>query len=110
MKYLILVTMLSTLNANAIELHAYKDTATNNVTLSDSSVEQVWSSNTPACLKDGSKILGVNKTFKEKRLGYRDCSNGVAATRKASALGYKVTVIKLSELSDKKIKEVLSRN
>lgn len=97
------------LSSFAIELQAYKDSSTNDVVLTDASVEKVWSTNEPACLKDGSKILGVNKTFKSLGLGYRDCSNGKAALRKHKALGYKVTVIKLAELSDSMIKQVLKK-
>lgn len=96
--------------AQAIELQAYKDGSSEGITLSDASVESAWASNTPACLKDGSKILGVNREFKAKGLGYRDCSMGEGATRKHKALGYKVTVIKLSELSDGMIRKVLKVN
>lgn len=110
MKPFITIMLLGlSLNSFALELHAYKDTGSNNVTLSDKSVEDAWNTNAPACLKDGSKILGVNKVFKSMGLGYRDCSQGVAAKRKHKALGYSVTVIKLSELSDAKIKEVLKK-
>ena len=110
MKNLVMIAfILGALNVSAIELQAYKDTSTGDVTISDSAVESTWSSNTPACLKDGSKILGVNKVFKSMRLGYRDCSNGNAAMKKHKALGYKVTVIKLAELSDAKIREVLKK-
>lgn len=112
MKKLIFVLAIASIvnTSFGMELQAYKDTSTNNVTLSDSSVESVWASNAPACLKDGSKILGVNKAFKASRLGYRDCSNGEAAKRKHNALGFKVTVIKLAELSDNKIREVLKKS
>ena len=104
---LALVTL--SMNVMALDLQAYKDGETNGVILNDSSVEQVFPSNTPVCLKDGSKILGVNKEFKKLALGYRDCSNGISATRKHKALGYKVTVIKLAELSDNMIKQVLGK-
>lgn len=110
MKSLISIVLFTVaFNSHALELNAYKDGSSNTVTLSDSAVESAWASNTPACLKDGSKILGVNKEFKNKGLGYRDCSNGEAATRKHKALGYKVTVIKLAELSDNMIRSVLKK-
>lgn len=108
---ILLTAMVLTLSLNVMsaELLAYKDGTSNAITITDSSFETVFAANSPACLKDGSKILGVNKAFKSMGLGYRDCSNGVANLRKSKALGYKVTVIKLAELSDKKIKEVLTR-
>lgn len=110
MKSLFTIALITlSVSAFSMDLQAYKDGSSNTVTLSDSSVEQVWASSTPACLKDGSKILGVNKEFKNKGLGYRDCSNGQAAIRKHKALGYNVTVIKLAELSDQKIREVLKK-
>lgn len=111
MKFLLIASVLlaSITSVSAMELNAYKDSSTGDVILSDSSVEAAWASTAPACLKDGSKILGVNKAFKSMTLGYRDCSNGKAALRKHKALGFKVTVIKLAELSDAKIKEVLKK-
>lgn len=110
MKSLIAIIALTTMfNVHAIELQAYKDSATQVVTLSDAAVEKAWALNAPACMKDGSRILGVNKSFKSLGLGYRDCSNGIAAARKHKALGYKVTVIKLAELSDNMIRQVLKK-
>jgi hypothetical protein len=110
MKSLITIALLTvSMSSFAIELQAYKDGTTSTVTLADASVESAFASNTPVCLKDGSKILGVNKEFKAKGLGYRDCSNGAAAVRKHKALGYKVTVIKLAELSDTMIRNVLKK-
>ncbi len=110
MKNLIVsIVLLGSLSVNAAELLAYKDGSSNAITITDSSFESVFSSKSPACLKDGSKILGVNQAFKSMRLGYRDCSNGAANVRKQNAMGYKVTVIKLAELSDKKIKEILTK-
>lgn len=95
--------------AHAMELLAYKDTATMTVRYPDAEVERIWSASTPACLKDGARLLGVNKAFKQARLGYRDCSQSANARIKQKALGFEVAVIKLTELSDAKIKQVLNR-
>jgi hypothetical protein len=102
-----IVLSLLTVNVYAIELLAYKDGSTGSVILQDAAVDKAWAAG-PACLKDGSRIIGVNKLFKEKGLGYRDCSNG-KVVRKHKALGYSVAVLKLEELSDVKIKQVLGK-
>lgn len=107
--FIALVTLGTINTVSAMEMLSYKSTTSNTVTLADSAVESAWSANTPACLKDGSKILGVNKAFKEMALGYRDCSQGDGAVKKHKALGFSVTVIKLAELSDAKIREVLKK-
>lgn len=90
--------------AFSIDLLAYKDNAGNFI-YQDATIEKLWSSNEPTCLKDGSTLLGVNKAFKSKSLKYADCSNG-KVTRKHKALGYKVNVIKLDQLSDKMIQQI----
>ena len=105
---LVLVSVMS-LNASALELNAYKSTTTNIVKIDDAAVEKVWAATQPACLKDGSKIIGVNKAFLSQKLGYRDCSSSDAAKEKARMMGYSVTVIKLVELSDAKAKQVLGK-
>lgn len=96
--------------AHAIELLAYKSSSSKIVKLDDASVEKVWASATPTCLKDGSKILGVNKAFKTKKLGYRDCSSSESAIEKQRMLGYEVTVIKFTELSDNLAKKIAKVN
>ena len=104
--FLVLVLFAVATNASAIELRAYKSTTSSVVTIDDASLEKLWASSQPACLKDGSKIMGVNKAFTDKRLGYRDCSKGIGATKKHNALGYSVAVVSVSELSDAMIKKV----
>ena len=106
---IILVTMLGAYSAQAVTLHAYKSTSSKIVKIQDSEVNKVFSDGyaSPACLKDGSKIIGVNKAFKAKTLGYRDCSTSDAAKAKQQALGYEVIVIKLEQLSPSLMKKVL---
>ena len=99
--------VLVSMQVQAIELLAYKDTAANTIRYPDAEVERIWSAAKPACLKDGAKLLGVNKAFKAARLGYRDCSTSANARIKQQAMGFEVAVIKLTELSDAKIKQVL---
>ena len=93
--------------AHALELQSYKSTSSSITKISDSAVESLWASNTPACLKDGSKILGVNKAFTSKKLVYRDCSTSDDVKEKHKALGYEVAVVRLAELSQAKIKQVM---
>lgn len=100
------VLMVVVKNVHAIELQAYKSTGSSIVKLQDSAVESVWASTEPACLKDGSRIMGVNAAFKSKNLKYGDCSNSDAAKEKARMKGYTVTVIKFTELSDAMAKTV----
>lgn len=107
---LIASLILSTSVVYGMDLLSYKGTGTKLHSYNDTEIESLWSSSKAVCLKDGAKIIGVNRKFKEMRLGYRDCSNGEAAERKAKALGYEVIVVKLAELSDNKIKSVLSKN
>lgn len=94
------ITLLLTLNASAIELLSYKNTNTNVSKISEAALSTVWESGTPACIKDGSKLLGVNKAFKAKNLGYRDCSSSDKAREKQRMLGYKVVKINFTELPD----------
>lgn len=92
--------------ASALELHSYKsNVATVNYT--DAQVESMWTSKTPACIKDGSKIIGVNQAFKTANLGYRDCSSSKNALRKQELTGVAVKVFKVTELSSKLAKQVL---
>lgn len=105
-KVIMSLVLLCSVSVHAIELRAYKSTTSRVVTIDDASLEKLWASNQPACLKDGSKIMGVNKAFTDKRLGYRDCSKGVGATKKHNALGFSVAVVSVSELSDSMIKKV----
>jgi hypothetical protein len=108
---LIVLAMVATLGqAHALELLAYKSTSSKTVKLDDAAVEKAWSSATPACLKDGAKIMGVNKAFKAKKLGYRDCSSSDAAVEKQKLLGYEVTVIKITELSANLARKVYGMN
>lgn len=91
---------------HAIELLSYKDTATNTTVISKQAVESAWASSSPVCLKEGAKLIGVNKAFKAARLGYRDCSNSPKRARIHKAQGISVTVFKLSELPMDMIKTI----
>jgi hypothetical protein len=98
---------LSMLNAHALELLSHKSTSTNVVKLDAATVEKVWASNAPACLKDGSKLMGVNKAFRAKGLKYADCSSSANAKEKQRMLGYEVVVIRFTELPDAMARQVV---
>ena len=112
MKNLLLLTamIISINSASAIELLNYKSSASGIIKMTDASVEKVWASTTPACIKDGSKLLGVNQAFKAKGLGYRDCSASKKALVKQKMLGYRVVKIGLTSLSTKMAKSVMGIN
>lgn len=100
---------LSTLNCYALDLYNYKDNAKTAGIYTDKTVEQIWKSKTPACIKKGSKLLGVNKAFMANNLAYADCSNSAGNKRIHAALGFQVQVIKLDQLSTNMIKQVMKR-
>jgi hypothetical protein len=79
------------------------------ITITDAAYDSVINGNSPACVKDGGSVIGVNEAFNTAKLKSRDCSNGDAAAAKHEALGLKVTVFKLAELSLAKRKEILNR-
>jgi hypothetical protein len=107
MKNLFLVLALSIVSqAHAISLLSYKDTGSSIVKIQDAEIERVWASNTPACLKDGSRIMGVNKAFRAKKLKYADCSSSDNAKEKQRLLGYEVAVIRFTQLSEGMAKKV----
>lgn len=103
------VAMISSFPAQALELYNYKDGASSVKTVTKSQIESAWSSATPVCLKDGAKLIGVNKAFKDNALGYRDCSNSASRKRVHKAQGFQVTVFKLSELPIEMIKTIKAR-
>ena len=105
-----LVIASASFNASAITLHQYKASSSKIVKKSDAEVNKIWESSTPACIKDGSKLLGVNKAFVEKRLGYSDCSTSDNAKEKQTLLGYNVEVIRLTSLSPAMAKQVKGIN
>ena len=101
--------MVLTTNVFALELLSHKSTSSNVVKIDDASLEKLWASNTPACLKDGSRLMGVNKAFRAKKLKYSDCSISDNAKEKQRMLGYEVAVIKFVELSDSMAKKVAGK-
>lgn len=96
-------------NVQAISLLSHKDGSTGISKLDAKSVESAWSSNVPACLKDGSRLMGVNAAFKAKKLKYSDCSSSGNALEKQRMLGYQVTVIRFTELPDAIAKQVMGK-
>lgn len=110
MKGLFLVlAMVMSLNVMAIDLLAHKSTGSSIVKIADSALETLWASNTPACLKDGSRLMGVNKAFRAKNLKYGDCSASDNAKEKQKLLGYEVAVVKFVELSPSMAKKVAGK-
>lgn len=93
--------------ANAIDLYNYKDSGNGNLVMTEKTVTKIWNSDQPACIKDGSSLKAVNKVFKTKGLKYKDCSNGKAAKRINKLRGLNVTVLKLADLPDSIVKQVL---
>lgn len=108
MKKFILIALVVVTNVNAIELLSHKNTSTNVVKIARDQVESVWASETPACIKDGSKLLGVNKAFRSKGLKYADCSASDKAREKQRMLGYEVVKFDFTSLPDDLAKEVTS--
>lgn len=93
--------MIGSFDANAIELYNYKSSSSNKIVkMTENQVTKIWGSDTPACIKDGAKLLGVNKAFRAKGLGYRDCSSSEKAQEKQRMLGYKVEKIDFTSLPD----------
>lgn len=94
---------------HAIELLSHKSTSTGITKIADSALESLWVSATPACLKDGSRLMGVNKAFKAKGLKYSDCSASDNAKEKQRLLGYEVAVVRFTDLSEAKAKQVMGK-
>lgn len=92
---------------DSTELLNYKDGQSSVKVISESELDKVWGSNSPACMKDGAKLIGVNKAFKAKGLGYRDCSNSATKQRIHKAQGFNVTVFKLGQLPESVIKKIM---
>lgn len=107
--FFVVALMFATSNASAITLLSHKDTSTGITKLDAKAVEAAWSSNVPACLKDGSRLMGVNAAFKAKKLKYSDCSSSGNALEKQRMLGYQVTVIRFTELPDTMAKAVMGK-
>lgn len=105
-KSIVLLATLVTLNTQALELLNYKNTSTGTTTYTRETLESVWSSQTPACIKDGAKIIGVNKAFKSMNLGFRDCSQSPNRQKIHKALGFKLAYFRLSELPMDMIKKI----
>lgn len=88
-------------------LKAYKSKTGKGITITDESFLKAVRSKEPLCVKDGPSVIKMNDAFENLGLKYRDCSQGEGTVKKHQALGFKVTVIKLSELSPAMIKAVL---
>ena len=95
--------------SQALTLLSHKDTSTGTVKLDAKAVETVWASNSPACLKDGSRLMGVNQAFRAAKLKYADCSVSPNAREKQRMLGYSVSVIRFTELPDSLAKQVMGK-
>lgn len=108
-KLIALLTLTISLNASALELLSYKNTNSKTVKYTEASVNEAWNKG-PVCIKDGSKILGVNQQFRDAKLGYRDCSVSETAQEKHRLIGVNVAVIKLTELPDTMAKKILGVN
>ena len=106
-KILIVLSLVLSFNTYALELLSHKNTASGIVKIDDAALEKAWASSTPACLKDGSKLIGVNAAFRSKGLNYSDCSSSDNAREKQRMLGFQVTVVKFTELSDAMGKKIL---
>ncbi len=105
--FITLTFILGSFTAHA-ELVTYTSASASSkiVKLSDSSVDELVSEKSPACIKDGNTIKMVNRKFQSMRLKYGDCSNGDKAMERARMKGYTVNVIKLEQISDAKAKKL----
>ena len=92
--------------AFAIDVLSIKASGSNISKIADSEVERVWKSETPACIKDGSRLLGVNKAYLAKHLKYADCSVTDKAREKQRMLGFSIVKIDFVSLSDSMAKTV----
>ena len=103
----ILLVSLMTLSFNSFAgLQAIKG-SNGKITIQDSAFDSAINGKNPACVKDGGSVLCVNDGFNSLGLKSRDCSEGDGALAKHEALGIKVTVMKLKELSLAKRKYVM---
>lgn len=94
------------LDAQAIELYNYKDNSTVKSVYTKQTLNTLWKSSQPACIKDGAKLIGVNKAYMKNDLGYRDCSSSKSRKKVHKALGFSVVVVKLHELPTELIREI----
>jgi hypothetical protein len=76
-------------------------------TVDASSFEKAWGSSTPACIKDGGKVLKVNAAFISKGLKSNACSNTDKAKAKQKLLGYSVVKFDLVELPENYAKQAM---
>jgi len=72
--------------------------------LQDSAVETAWSKGA-ACLKDGSKVIGVNSAYSAAFKTTKACGKGDRAILEQQAIGTTVTVIVCKELSKELFKK-----
>ena len=83
-----------------------KDNSTVKSVYTKQTLNTLWKSSQPACIKDGAKLIGVNKAYMKNDLGYRDCSSSKSRKKVHKALGFSVVVIKLHELPTELIREI----
>lgn len=105
----LMMVMSLTAHAQVDGLKAYKSKTGNSIELADDAFIKAVNGKTPVCVKDGGRVISVNDTFESMELKSRDCSSSDANLKKYKALGYEVTVIKLSELSPRMIKAVMGK-
>ena len=91
---LIALITLSTVNAYSVEMLDFQVTSGAITKVDQASFEKIWASNTPACIKDGGRVLKQNKAFAAKGLKKSECSDTPKAKAKQELLGY--TVVKFS--------------
>lgn len=93
-KSLIVLAVLSLGTAQAAEMLNFETTSGAISKVDAGTFEKVWGSSTPACIKDGGKVLKQNAAFKSKGLNKSACSDTPKAKAKQELLGY--TVVKFS--------------
>jgi hypothetical protein len=105
----LVATVAVTVNAHATSLVGLRDfrTKTTGVKpdISTEEVKALWASDKPACIKDGGKVLAVNKAFQSANLGFRDCSSGEKTIAKHRKLGITVYVIAAYQLPASMLKK-----
>ena len=102
------LVLLASINTySGVDMHDFETTSGQVTKVSDASFEKVWSSSTPACIKDVSKTIKQNAAYKKLGLKKADCSDTPKAKARQELLGYTVIKFSLTSLSKAYAKQAL---
>ena len=106
----VIALMVLSLNVMALDLHGVKKSGTSLSILTAESFNKAWNSSEMVCIKDGGKFIGGNKAYGSKVSGGKACASSEATQRKNKlAYGQNVTVIRLAELPEATLKELMAQ-